>query len=102
MPRGKPNTAVKPEAPAQVENQEVKVIETPEEVAVEPYPEQVQAAKRSQEIEGEIQRLLDKADPLRELEDDDPKKAALPGLVDDINALRAEQSALNNPVTIYG
>lgn len=43
-------------------------------------------------IEDEIQRLLKEALPLRSLEDDDPAKSPLPGIVDAINKLRAEQS----------
>lgn len=38
-----------------------------------------------------IQELLKQADPLRPLDDDDPRKAQLTKLVDEINRLRREQ-----------
>lgn len=42
-------------------------------------------------IESEIKRLLDLALPLRSLDEDDPRKEPLGGIVDEINRLRAEQ-----------
>lgn len=44
-------------------------------------------------IEDQISNLLAHADPLRLLHDDDPAKAPLAGIVDEINRLRAEQAA---------
>lgn len=41
--------------------------------------------------EDQIQSLLAHAAPLRELADDDPNKAPLAGIVDEINRLRAVQ-----------
>lgn len=49
-------------------------------------------------IEDKIQTLLNQAAPLRPLEEDDPKKARLAAIVDEINALRAEQAELNMAV----
>lgn len=43
-------------------------------------------------IEDQIQSLADLAAPLRELDDDDPAKAPLAGIVDEINRLRAVQA----------
>lgn len=43
-------------------------------------------------IEDDIKRLLELAAPLRLLEDDDPAKGPLTGIVDEINKLRAEQA----------
>jgi hypothetical protein len=42
--------------------------------------------------EAEIQKLLATAEPLRALNDDDPRKEELGGIVDQINKLRALQS----------
>lgn len=42
--------------------------------------------------EAEIHRLLALAEPLRLLADDDLAKGPLTGIVDEINALRAEQN----------
>lgn len=42
--------------------------------------------------EDRIQALLAKAEPLRELADDDPAKEPLAGIVDEINALRSRQA----------
>lgn len=44
-------------------------------------------------IEERIQELLAQAEPLRALNDDDPRKESLAGLVDRINGLREEQAA---------
>lgn len=44
-------------------------------------------------LEDQIAALLAEAEPLRCLDDDDPKKEALGPLVDRINALRAMESA---------
>ena len=44
------------------------------------------------QIEDEIQALLAEAEPLRQLDADDPKQAPLAGLVDQINSLRALQA----------
>lgn len=44
-------------------------------------------------IEERIQELLAQAEPLRALNDDDPTKGVLGELVDEINALRAEQAS---------
>lgn len=46
------------------------------------------------QLEDQIQALLAEAAPLRLLEPDDPAAAELAGIVDQINALRAKQSAL--------
>lgn len=43
-------------------------------------------------IEAEIAILAESADKLRTLDQDDPKALPLAGLIDKINALRAEQS----------
>ncbi len=43
-------------------------------------------------IEAEIKKLHDEAQPLRALADDDPKKAKLTKIVDEINQLRAKQT----------
>lgn len=43
-------------------------------------------------IQARIDALLAKADPLRPLDEDDPRKEPLAGIVDEINRLRAEQS----------
>lgn len=45
------------------------------------------------DIEAQISTLLATAEPLRLLDDDDPKKAALCAIVDKINGLRADQEA---------
>ena len=42
-------------------------------------------------IEDQIQSLIAHAEPLRALDDDDPAKAPLAGIVDEINRLRAVQ-----------
>lgn len=44
-------------------------------------------------LQDRIEELLAEAAPLRELDEDDPAKAPLAGLVDQINALRAEQAS---------
>jgi hypothetical protein len=44
-------------------------------------------------IENQIAELLAQAEPLRGLAHDDPAQAPLAGIVDRINALRAEQAA---------
>ena len=48
-------------------------------------------------IEDKIAELLAQAEPLRKLADDDTAKAPLTGIVDEINALRAEQSRGGRP-----
>lgn len=49
------------------------------------------------EIEAKIAALLAEAEPLRCLDEDDEAKRPLAGIVDQINALRAQQTA---PVAI--
>jgi hypothetical protein len=44
-------------------------------------------------IEEEITALLDKAEPLRCLPEDEPAKAPLAGIITEINRLRAIQAA---------
>lgn len=48
------------------------------------------------DIESEIGRLLALAEPLRALDEADLAKVPLAGIVDEINALRAEQSHAAN------
>jgi hypothetical protein len=48
-------------------------------------------------IESQIDRLIVQADALRSFSDDDPKKTALAGIVDQINALRAIQEGAPTP-----
>jgi hypothetical protein len=43
------------------------------------------------DIEAQIQGLLKEGEPLRLLDDDDPKKVPLTAIVDKINELRAQQ-----------
>jgi len=50
------------------------------------------------DYESEIAKLAATAEPLRKLDDDDPKKEALTVIVDKINALRAKQAAEPAPV----
>ena len=46
------------------------------------------------QLEAQIQALLKKADPLRLLDEDDPRCEELAGIVNQINQLRARQSAI--------
>ena len=48
-------------------------------------------------IETEIARLLKLAEPLRKLDDEDPAKGPLTGIIDEVNALRAKQAAPVRP-----
>lgn len=48
-------------------------------------------------LEKLIQALAAKAEPLRELGDDDEAKKPLAGIIDEINALRAKQEKLGTP-----
>lgn len=45
-------------------------------------------------LEAKIQALLAHAEPLRPLDEDDPAKAPLAGIVDEINRLRAKQERI--------
>jgi hypothetical protein len=47
-----------------------------------------------EKLEDQIQGLLKAAAPLRELDADDPRAEELAGIVNQINGLRAKQSAL--------
>lgn len=47
-----------------------------------------------EKLEEQIRGLLAEALPLRELDDDDPRVEPLAGIVDQINRLRAKQSAM--------
>lgn len=59
------------------------------------------------DVEAKIQSLLELAEPLRRLHDDDPEKARLAQIIDQINVLRKEQEtavhlgqpAMENPRT---
>lgn len=53
-------------------------------------------------IEQEIQRLVDMAAPLREYEEDDPRKEPLAGIVDEINRLREMQSRMAIGIAGFG
>lgn len=46
----------------------------------------------TEQIEDQIQTLLVQAEPLRELDSDDPEQGRLTALVDEINRLRALQA----------
>lgn len=50
---------------------------------------------KMEDLERRIQALADRAAPLRKLADNDPAKAPLTGLIDEINALRAEQDTMS-------
>lgn len=49
-------------------------------------------------LETEISRLLQMAEPLRCLPDDEPAKIPLTAIVDEINKLRAQQDRQANPL----
>ena len=49
-------------------------------------------------LEQEIGMLLDQAEPLRCLPDDEPAKIPLTAIVDAINKLRAQQAKVANPL----
>jgi hypothetical protein len=49
------------------------------------------------DIEKQIAYLLATAEPLRALDDDDPRKEELGGIVEQINVLRAQQSGVVSP-----
>jgi hypothetical protein len=53
------------------------------------------------DYDAEIAKLLEKALPLRSLDDDDPKKQELTGIVDEVNALREAQDKANRQALVH-
>jgi len=53
-----------------------------------------------EQLEDQIQGLLAKAEPLRALDEDDPRCAELASIVDQINRLRAKQANLSQQAAL--